>query len=262
MSLATYLVRADKLPHRMEGERVLLEHVPQDVRRVLDLSTGDGRLLAMPQAGHPEMHGVGLDFSEVMLNAARERFAEQERVELVRHDLSQSLPELGRFDAVISSFAIHHLEHARKRSLYGEVFDLLAPGGVFAKLRARGGANPPPAPRVLSSNRRADRERGPIRPTTRRAHSAPVAAHARLRWRFDDIDCYWKEDVPVGVELLWRPGCECSGADEGSGLLDCVSDGEWSDLCFDGERELGEVGVTDDPSELSLGLEHPGGGPA
>ena len=95
MSLATYLVRADKLPHRMEGERVLLEHVPQDVRRVLDLSTGDGRLLAMPQAGHPEMHGVGLDFSEVMLNAARERFAEQERVELVRHDPHSHCPSSG-----------------------------------------------------------------------------------------------------------------------------------------------------------------------
>ncbi|MGH3985608.1 MAG: hypothetical protein ACRDST_23740, partial [Pseudonocardiaceae bacterium] len=28
--------------------------------------------------------------------------------------------------------AINHLEHQRKRSLYGEALDLLAPGGVFA----------------------------------------------------------------------------------------------------------------------------------
>ena len=130
--VARYLDRADELPHRTEGERVLLEHVPRDVCRVLDLGTGDGRLLAKLQADRPELNGVGLDFSEVMLDAARERFAGQERVELVRHDLSQPLPELGRFDAVVSSFAIHHLEHERKRSLYGEVFDLLEPGGVFA----------------------------------------------------------------------------------------------------------------------------------
>lgn len=34
------------------------------------------------------------------------------------------------------------------------------------------------------------------------------------------------------------------------------------DLCFDCERELGEVCVTDDAAELALGLKHPGGGPS
>ncbi|MDQ6849801.1 MAG: hypothetical protein M3070_07455 [Actinomycetota bacterium] len=31
---------------------------------------------------------------------------------------------------------------------------------------------------------------------------------------------------------------------------------------FDRGHELGEVAVADDPAELLLGLEHPGGGPA
>ncbi len=67
-----------------------------------------------------------------MLEKARERFADDERIDLVKHDLSEPLPALGRFDAVVSSMAIHHLEHQRKRSLYGEIFGLLDPGGVFA----------------------------------------------------------------------------------------------------------------------------------
>ena len=80
------------------------------------------------------MLGVGLDVSEPMLEQARERFGGIAQVELLAHDLADPLPAVGRFDAVVSSFAIHHLEHERKRSLYGEVFSLLAPGGVFCNL--------------------------------------------------------------------------------------------------------------------------------
>ena len=183
-----YLDRADGFPHRAEGESVLLEQIPGDARRVLDLGTGDGRLLAMLQAGRPEMHGMGLDFSEVMLAAARKRFAGDGRVELVQHDLTAPLPALGRFDAVISSFAIHHLEHERKRSLYGEVLDLLEPGGVFTNFEH-------------------------VASPTHRLHVAFFAAigepiededpsdrlldvHTQLEWLralgFDDVDCYWK----------------------------------------------------------------------
>src|SRR5947209_9282523 len=129
-----YLARADAYPHHAEGEGVLIEQVPGDAWRILDLGTGDGRLLALLRIERREMLGVGLDLSEPMLEAARERFADDGRVEFVGHDLAEPLPALGRFDAVVSSFAIHHLEHERKRALYGEVFDLLEPGGVFANL--------------------------------------------------------------------------------------------------------------------------------
>lgn len=183
-----YLDRADEFPHRMEGERVLLEHVPRGVRRVLDLGTGDGRLLAMLRADRPAMHGVGVDFSEVMLDAARERFAAQERVELVRHDLSEPLPDLGCFDAVVSSFAIHHLEHERKRSLYAEVFDLLEPGCVFANFEHVAS----PTHRLHLAFFEAIGE--PIENEDPSDRTLDV--HTQLEWLraigFDDADCYWK----------------------------------------------------------------------
>jgi tRNA (cmo5U34)-methyltransferase len=183
-----YLARADEFPRRLEGESVLLEHVPRHVRRVLDLGTGDGRLLALLQMNRPEMTGVGLDFSKVMLEAARERFARDKRIELVEHDLAEWLPDLGRFDAIVSSMAIHHLPHERKRSLCGEVFDLLEPGGIFANFEH-------------------------VASPTQRLHLAFFAAidepienedpsdrclgvETQLAWLrelgFDDVDCYWK----------------------------------------------------------------------
>lgn len=42
-----YLERADSINHREEGESALLEFVPEGPRRILDLGTGDGRLLAL-----------------------------------------------------------------------------------------------------------------------------------------------------------------------------------------------------------------------
>ena len=129
-----YLSRADGYPRRDEGERALLEHVPGHARRVLDLGTGDGRLLSLVLGEAPELRGVGLDVSAPMLRAAAKRFGGDPRVELVEHDLVDPLPPLGRFDVIVSSFAIHHLEDDRKRALYREVFDALAPGGLFANL--------------------------------------------------------------------------------------------------------------------------------
>ena len=111
---------------------MLLEQVPLGARRVLDLGTGDGRLLALLRRDRPAMAGVGLDFSELMLGAARTRFAADGGMEIVEHNLVERLPSLGAFDAVVSSMAIHHLEHGRKRSLYSEIFGLLEPGGIFA----------------------------------------------------------------------------------------------------------------------------------
>jgi len=183
-----YLGRADGYPRRAEGESVLLEHVPGDARRVLDLGTGDGRLLALLQIDRPEMLGVGVDFSELMLQAARQRFSDDDRMDLVSHDLAHQLPALGRFDVVVSSMAIHHLEHERKRTLCGEVFELLEPGGVFANFE-----------HVASPTHRlhlaffaaigeplADED-----PSDRL-----LAVEPQLTWLrelgFEDVDCYWK----------------------------------------------------------------------
>src|SRR5262245_47701039 len=130
-----YLAQADSIPHRTEGEAALLEYLPPTTTRLLDLGSGDGRLLALVRLVHPHATAVALDFSELMLERLETRFATEPSVAVVRHDLDAALPPFdGPFDAVISSFAIHHLVDARKRALYAEVFERLTPGGVFCNL--------------------------------------------------------------------------------------------------------------------------------
>jgi SAM-dependent methyltransferase len=130
-----YLERADRIPNRAVGYAEVVAALAPPVSRVLDLGTGDGRLLAEVLAAHPDASGHAVDFSTTMLAAARQRFAGNERVVVKEHNLDQPLPSVwGEFDTVVSSFAIHHCSHDRKRALYGEVFDRLRPGGVFANL--------------------------------------------------------------------------------------------------------------------------------
>ena len=83
----SYLSRADAIPHRTEGEAALIEQLPKSARRVLDLGTGDGRLLALVKLARPGGIGVALDFSPTMLEKAREHFADDERVRVAEHDL-------------------------------------------------------------------------------------------------------------------------------------------------------------------------------
>ncbi len=183
-----YLSRADKVPHRAEGEAVLLGMLPDGLGRVLDLATGDGRLLGLVRLARPGAEGVALDLSPTMLEGARRRFAGDGSIRIVEHDLNDSLPGLGTFDAVVSSIAIHHLEDDRKRTLYGEIFSLLRPGGVFLNLE-----------RVASPTgnlrRRFLSEMG-HNPASSDPSDRPADLFAQLEWLrdlgFADVDCYWK----------------------------------------------------------------------
>lgn len=183
-----YLERADTIPHRTEGEAVLLNHVPKTARRILDLGTGSGRLLSLLKIERPQAQGVGLDFSPVMLDTVRQTFADEPTVQIVDHNLDLPLPDLGQFDVVVSSFAIHHLTHDRKRSLYGEIFNCLEPGGIFCNLEHVAS----PTPRLheqflaaIGSSPEADDPSNIL-----------LDVGAQLQWLcelgFIDVDCYWK----------------------------------------------------------------------
>lgn len=184
-----YLERADGLPHRAEGEAVVIELLPEGVSRFLDLGAGDGRLLALALTAHPGASGVALDFSPTMLDAARARFSGNESVAVVEHDLSDPLPDVGSFDAVVSSFAIHHLEDGRKRELYSEIFDLLEPDGIFCNLEHVSS----PTPELSAAFYQA---LGAPREVEEDPSNRCIPAEVQVRWLteigFLHADCYWK----------------------------------------------------------------------
>jgi tRNA (cmo5U34)-methyltransferase len=185
-----YLTRADSILHRSEGESTLLEFIPKTASRILDLGTGDGRLLALVKDGLApiKVEAVAVDFSPAMLEAAGQRFAGDSSVRIVTHNLDNPLPELGKFDAVVSSFAIHHLVHERKRALYAKIHSLLNPGGVFCNLEHVAS----PTPRLHEEF--LDRIGYTVE--TEDPSNQLLDLETQLQWLreigFVDVDCHWK----------------------------------------------------------------------
>jgi len=183
-----YLGRAAKIPHRTEGEAALLDALPRALHRVLDLGSGDGRLLGLVKVGRASLEAVALDFSPLMLERLRERFAADPAVRVVAHNLDQPLPALGTFDAVVSSFAIHHLAHLRKRALYQEIFDRLEPGGVFCNLEHVASPTPTLHRRFLAAIATSPEDEDPS--------NQLLDLGTQLGWLaaigFEDVDCQWK----------------------------------------------------------------------
>ena len=201
-----YLRRADTIPHRTEGEAALLDRLPQPLGRVLDLGSGDGRLLGLVKLARHNAEAIAVDFSPAMLERLRARFAGDLHVEVIAHDLEAPLPPLGTFDAVVSSFAIHHLPHPKKRTLYQSIYALLNPGGVFCNLEHVASPTVRLHHRFLAALS--------VEPENEDPSNKLLDLETQLGWLreigFADVDCDWKwlELALLAGEKPRRQRCE------------------------------------------------------
>lgn len=106
----------------------------------VDLGCGNGILAGAILSRYPEARGTLVDFSDAMLDEARAQLGRHlSRLSFVNADLRKKewlgfVEAAAPFAAVVSGYAIHHLTDSRKRELYREIFELLAPGGLFVNI--------------------------------------------------------------------------------------------------------------------------------
>ncbi|MBE0669398.1 MAG: class I SAM-dependent methyltransferase [Anaerolineales bacterium] len=96
---------------------------------ILDLGTGTGLLSEFVMERFPSATLTLLDESSEMLSKANLRL-EKYNPKISIQPMTAPLPA-GKFHAVISSLAIHHLTDADKQDLFRRIYQILLPGGVF-----------------------------------------------------------------------------------------------------------------------------------
>jgi len=152
--VAYFLANADVIvPRRAEQINLLtqlLPYPPDAAVSVLDLGAGFGAVTEQILEHYRRATVTCVDGSQAMVAHAAERLRKYgARVKILKADLAEPswsdiLKPLTRsstggdkkdegavFDAAVSAIAIHHLTHQRKRELDREVFQLLAPAGIF-----------------------------------------------------------------------------------------------------------------------------------
>jgi tRNA (cmo5U34)-methyltransferase len=123
----------ESMPAYTELHRALVGGIPfLSTRsfRVLELGVGTGALTSAVLSRFPHAEVVGIDVSPRMIAAARRRLRRyRDRVLLLAGRLEAAWE--GRYDAVLSALAIHHLEDRDKWRLFRRVYRSLSPGGYF-----------------------------------------------------------------------------------------------------------------------------------
>jgi len=202
--------RARRDAERRELMADLLPFAAGEPFTFVDLGSGTGAAARTVLHRYPAARAVLADFSpQMMAQGAVELEPYRGRFDYVEFDLTAAgawpaaIPD--PVDAVVSSLSVHHLNDDRKRSLFGEIRERLAPGGWYLNY------DPvlPPDPVVEEAWLRAGDRRDPAAAGRREHRTAeeqfryenhvrymiplePQVGFLRAAG-FEGVDVFWKE---------------------------------------------------------------------
>lgn len=100
-----------------------------DGRDVLDLGCGTGNLISVLLRVYPGVRVAGVDPSEGMRNACRDKFDHSGRVDIAGGEAMDIPFPDGSFDYIVSNYALHHVPPESRGECAAEMARVLRPGG-------------------------------------------------------------------------------------------------------------------------------------
>jgi len=204
---------ADRERRRAAHRVLLAELLPyrtDEAFTFVDLGAGTGAAARTIMDYFPAARAILADYSEQMMaQGAVELTPYAGRYEYVEFNLAHGggwptgIPSA--VDAVVTSLAVHHLNDARKRELFGEILDHLVPSGWFLNYDPVATADP-----VVQAAWHRVEDRRDASAADKRNHRTP---EEQLRWEnhtrymvpldsqvadlreagFEGVDVYWRE---------------------------------------------------------------------
>jgi tRNA (cmo5U34)-methyltransferase len=122
------------IPHYPQMLDALVSAIPFDATkpiRVIDLGCGTGTISQRVLAAFPNAHVTCLDLVENMVEMTKIKLVQHPHTRYLVGDFNTFAFDM-QYDVAVSSLALHHLvTDEDKLGFYRQIYDALAPGGVF-----------------------------------------------------------------------------------------------------------------------------------
>ena len=205
-SKADELERRNAAQWRLMGD--LLPFGEQDAFTFLDLGSGTGSAARAILAQYPQSTAILADFSSQMMAAGEAEMKPfSGRFHRVVFDMLTStwpaaIPT--RLDAVVSSMCIHHMPDHRKKGLFAEIFEHLAPGGWYLNYEAVSTGDPAVEDAWQRANDRRDPEQA-----SKNLHRTPQEQarhenHVRYLIPLPQQLDYLRSAGFLGIDVYWK----------------------------------------------------------
>ncbi len=136
-----YSLFALSVPHHQEFQNIIsttLQSFCQNIQnqeiKVLEIGTGNGITTARILDSNPQIKVTSIDNSKVMLEQARQVFADvPDRVEFIEKDALTALKELrnSSFDCFASAYTLHNFPEKYRNQVFTEIGRVLKPDSMF-----------------------------------------------------------------------------------------------------------------------------------